>query len=279
MTSIMMYRVLVDWLTVTSYRDALADVGTMIMESVGNEWTESKVMQYDGKRMDLEAGHIFVGTGIQKQARHHMIRISGQSSHDALPWVARSFFPFQDRLTRIDAQITIHEPKDWSQWNLLTRLRATGNHVGWVASRDKETGYELATVYIGNRKSSPRFTRIYQKLTDEKEKLLRLEVEIKRNRAREHGKLLHEYADGNLRHLRDELAFISQKDSRLELAFAEALQGYKKPIRVGAQETNTGAWIMNQCLPAMDKHLGSHSSNQTAAIISTMKEIIRRNEI
>lgn len=279
MSSIILYKVAIDWLTLTSYRDELYQAGEILMESVGNEWTESHLMQYSGKKMDMVGGHIFVGTGLQKMSRHHMIRISGEAAHNATPYLAGKFQPYQDRISRIDAQITIDEPEKWSQWDLCCRLRSAGYNVGWIASRDKETGYELATVYIGNRAASPRYVRIYQKLTDEGKKVLRLEVEIKRKRAREHGKNLAEYGRGDVSKLRDELAHVSQSDPKLHLAYSSALEGWKKPIRVGAQETNTGGWIIGQCLPAIGKYLNSHSSNQTAYIVAQMKEIIRRNEL
>lgn len=279
MSRILLNTPLIDYITLTSFRDQLYQTGIKLMSDIGGKEIESKVMQYDGVRMDIKTGQIFVGTGIQKNALHNMVRISGQAAQDAIERFARVFMPYQDSVTRIDFQITILEPDDWSQWALLERLRKSGRPVGWVASRDKETGHELATVYIGTRSSSPRFVRIYQKLTDDGDKLLRLEVEIKRKRAREHGKYLMEYASGNMDKARDELAFICQHDYRLELAFSHAIQNWKKPITVGSRSGNTSAWIKTQCLPAIARYLNDHSTHDSAEIVSVMKQIIRSTEL
>lgn len=276
MSGLTLNKPMIDYLTMTSFEDEIYLVAKGIVEELElvDEMKDYRFLQYSGHSLDLRRGNMQFMTGVQKLSYHNMVRVSGEACMDALPRFASVFMPYRDNLTRIDAQVTILEPDNWSQWELLTDLRKRGHHVGWVASRDRDTGFELATVYIGSREHSPRFVRIYQKLTADGQKLLRLEVEIKRDRAREHGKYLVEYASGDLSKIRDELGFLSQYHPGLEYTFSASLEGWLKPVRVQRKETSTERWIFDQCLPAIAKYCNEHNSDQTAQMCMVMCAII-----
>lgn len=270
-------KVMVDWITITSFEDRIYDTGRAMMEALGLEKKEQRSMQYGGVGVDGETGGMWVGTAIQTGKLHNMIRIWGELAHNSLFQVANTYQPYRDNLKRIDAQVTIFEPDGWSQWDLLTRLRKNGRTVAWPKPQRLADGQELATVYIGARESSARYTRVYQKLTDSGRKLLRLEVEMKESRALQHGKHLQEYAHGDVGKLRDELAFVAQQDRKLEIAFAQVLEGNVRPIKVQRAESNTAEWIKRQCIPAIDKYLNGHSNDDTAEIAYALADIVSRH--
>lgn len=278
MPALTLNKVMIDWMTITSFREEIYKLGRKLQEDFGNQPYDANAMQYKGYAADTMNGRIFAGTGYQKGLHHHLLRLEGGIADGACAAVSGVWRKFEDNLTRVDFQVTIVQPDNWSQWGLLERLRKRGNTVGWRQSRDKATGLELATVYCGNRASSPRFLRVYQKLTDDGTMLLRLEVEIKRKRSRQLGKYMQEFGSGDMSKGRDELKLMSQKDSKLEMAYASVLEGWQKPITVGRWDTDTAAWIKNQCLPAIGRYVNDHNSSQAAEIISMLKLIIESTE-
>lgn len=270
-------KVMVDWVTVTSFEDRIYDMGKAMMEALGLEKKEQRSQQYGGVGVDGVTGGMWVGTAIQTAKLHNMFRVWGELAHNSLQQIANTYQPYRDNLKRLDAQVTIFEPEGWSQWELLLRCRKNGHTVSWPKAQRLADGQELATVYIGAREASARYTRVYQKMTDSGRKLLRLEVELKEARALQHGKHLQEYAHGDLSKLRDELAFVAQQDKLLELAFAQVLEGNIRPIKVQRTESNTAEWIKRQCIPAIDKYLNLHSNDDTAEIAYALAEVISRH--
>lgn len=270
-------RVMVDWVTLTSFEDRIYDMGKSMMEALGLEKKDKRQQQYAGMGVDGVSGGMWVGTGIQKNQLHNMFRIWGELAHNSLETLANNYQPYRDNLKRLDAQVTIFQPDGWSQWELLERCRKNGRTVAWPKAQRLADGTELATVYIGVREASNRYTRVYQKMTDSGRLLLRLEVELKESRALQHGKHLQEFANGDLSKLRDELAFVAQQDGKLEMAFGEVLEGYRRPIKVQRRETNTADWIKRQCIPGIEKYLNLHSNDDTAEIAYLLAEIISKH--
>lgn len=127
-------------------------------------------LQYRGRRS--EDGQLFFGIGEQTRKRHHVVQFSGSlAEHES--YIAmqydNSFY-----CTRLDIQITIHEPKEHNAEALYKSLNRKGKSI--VRSPG------CATVYLGIR-TSELFTRIYEKPTTVG-RFLRCEFELKGRYAR-----------------------------------------------------------------------------------------------
>lgn len=127
-----------------------------------------KWLQYRGKRS--KDGRIFHGLGSQGRGklerRHAVVQFSGTAAQEwrrtACTW--DGFY-----CTRLDVQVTIAEPPEHDAELLYSRLNRKAKQI------IRQPGN--ATVYIGAR-TSPLFTRIYEKLVDGT-RYLRCEFELK----------------------------------------------------------------------------------------------------
>jgi hypothetical protein len=129
------------------------------------EWEHGRWLQYRGWRK----GQFFIGLGEQQKKRHGIMQASGSRAHTMLP----GFLECPEwYCTRIDVQITVPCPTWVSLGKLHKKLGRNGTSL--------ITGPENDTLYLGAR-TSELFTRIYEKILDEK--YLRLEFELKGRRA------------------------------------------------------------------------------------------------
>jgi hypothetical protein len=141
----------IDWITLTTWEiGQFFDLVAYIRRRHVGGWEAAKVMQYSG----MKRGNLFYGTSEQRDGMgenkgHGMIRVSGR--------------------TRLDLELTKTPPKRYS---LPAAYKRIAHPKSIVQS-------ENCTLYIGNRASSPIFTRLYEKLG-----YLRLEFELKHDRAR-----------------------------------------------------------------------------------------------
>ncbi len=263
----------VDWITLTSFEPKVYENAQEVVKKIGldQEMKKAKRLQYSGFSMGTRTGNIFMGRASQRGQLHYMTQTSGELAHDAFSTLTAGFEGEFLRCSRLDIQTTILQPKAWSQWRLFNRLKKAGNIVGWIES--KTDGIELATVYCGSRKNSPRMFRVYQKLTEDRTVLLRLEVELKRGRGHAVAKAMYKGDHDAI--MLSELQEASQKDPQLERLFYNVIGNAPRPVQVESSEPKTERWILNTCLPTIDSYL--KSSENTHTVIALMKAIIARN--
>jgi hypothetical protein len=137
-------------------------------------------------------------------------------------------------------------------------------------------GKLLQTVYVGRRQGSDRFLRVYEKLTDDGKLLLRAESEMKRNRSMAlYKELCKCKSDDEVSLLlASEVMFQVQKDGQLHKSFAGCLSGATRPVKVRTDEGNTFDWIMNTCIPSIDRYINSHSSKNKDGIVSQLTKMV-----
>lgn len=264
--------VALDWWTLTSFTDVMYKE---FREATWDEpWKHSNRIQYTGQAFSDETGTLFIGSGIQRMATHYMTQITGGMAENNRQFVAKIPDAYHDvNSSRVDIQVTIEQPENWSQWRFFNRMKKAGHPMGWVES--KTDGRTLATVYVGNRKTSHRYYRVYQKLGDDNRIYLRLEVELKRSRAKTVGREIirnpteNEFLSAELRHL-------CFKDDKLHVAFGGVLIGEGSPLRVKEREADTLRWILNQTLPAIEKFLWSHDNIDSVDLANRLQKILDR---
>lgn len=269
---------LCDYVTVTSWAH---DYDKLIGEALGYtkalrgiEWFDTKIMQYEGVTHNTGHGSVFVGRGMQKDRYHHMVRVSGSMADLLIEDILNAS---EDRkVTRVDYQITWPLPDWFSQWRFFNRMKKKGHTVGWRESRDRSTGTELSTVYIGSRTSS-RFSRIYVKMDNLGEPYLRFELEMKGDRAsvaaREQGKGEDrvEYMAGCL------YERLHKYDDELLKAVFGAFLGNTKiapKVKVVKGPDKTKNWLIGQVLPAFERYINEHDSD--AEVVQMFREAIGR---
>lgn len=272
---LLLHTPLIDWFTITSFEDSFHDFWLQKFREVAGQdaGEERKVLQYAGHVFDIVGGTGFIGTAIQKGVVHHMLRLSGYAAEEYKDYVLSQQRQGFITCTRVDVQVTVPMPAEWSQWDLLVRLREKGRITGWVESKSFGTGFQ--TVYVGAR-ASERFTRVYVKKTGET-LLLRYETEYKGRRARAVLKSLS--TDGGAgRFLAHELQTTTADDA-LSLVFEPALAGVAPlniRLKVDTDNEKTAGWLLQQVLPAFTRHINDHSSNGRvlAAFYAACKEAI-----
>jgi hypothetical protein len=153
-------RPMLDWLTLTSYRDKLAQRGTAVLAGMPDPFAR-KVICYDGLAADGVDGGCFVGTGEQNGRYHCMLQLSGALADRLGPMLIGGHEVGEGvgNISRIDLQVTIPEQLD------LDALAAA--LVGKIRSqvtiyRTLQGGQVGDTLYIGSPKSDKRI-RIYHK--------------------------------------------------------------------------------------------------------------------
>lgn len=262
MTSLTLDRALCDWVTLTGtdHMDIIEkwrefnDTRTDYQGSKSQKW-----LQWKGEIHSYGEGSIFTGVAEIAKADWVVLRASGEISQDVIVF----FYDLVERdvlkVTRIDVQMTTNEPKEWGQINLCNRLYATGKRAQFLGSIDGSTGKKLETVGVGSR-TSETYTRIYQKLTDGGNRLLRLEVEYKGDKARAVVRDMKEttFSQQLKYHLQSKL-----RDSKLSAVFANQLDGIiphnaKPKVQVSSKKKK---WLLNTVLPSFEEYINSHSED------------------
>jgi len=213
--------------------------------------------QYIGETRYYEQGSIFVGQGEQKGMPHYIVRISGNMAEIAKEHAFGQRLAYQVECRRLDLQITIDEPKDWSQIALFNRSHRGGKIPGWAASNDSKAG-KLETVYIGSWHSD-RLATVYVKLTSGNGRLLRFETRYKADRS---NALLPQLAKGELpdNFLRHELQNVI-KDAKLSAIFERHLLGNvakSAKVRQKVKEDVTADWLIDKVLPTFARIILDH---------------------
>ncbi len=135
---------------------------------------------YTGMFWKSDAGTVFCGSGVQDKRDHYFLSVSGKLAETALLWSFRT-----GRSSRIDIQVTLPLPKDFSPRNFKDVLDAVEPE-RWPNQR--KPYLELfenpigGGVYIGSR-SSDRYQRWYIKVADDGSRWLRFETQWRSRRA------------------------------------------------------------------------------------------------
>jgi hypothetical protein len=261
-----------DYITLTSFNPAFFDECKRFLENRYDVFQEMHKMQYYGKEFSGVMGRAYLGVGLQKGNRHYILQIGGEMADASLHWCSR-LMGHDATCKRFDAQMTVLQPDGWSQWNLLKRLHAKG-HDPRIHGTEKSG---LQTIYIGARKESARYTRIYQKKSVQGI-LLRLEVEMKEGRAAEFGRMLHSRHDGVGDAMEAEILKASKLDNKMGKLFSTHIEKQSKPIQVKSLNGNTLKWLEETCLPALEMYINSHDSENVGRILDRMCAIIERYE-
>lgn len=267
-TSIEVNKAKCDWITATSYERNFKRHWVRQMDSWKGELSQRKLMQYDGEEVETEGGMIRVLSGRQSGREHYMIQITSALADVYLKDVTNQVEQGIASLTRMDLQVTVRKPKDWSQFDFLVEMKESGRSlVSWVESIEKKGGHMLQTVGIGSRKSD-RYLRVYTKPSEEG-LLLRFEVEYKGERAR-----------AAMRAMRGDRGVMSQilryEVERLKTGLTTL--GEAKGVRVRVKKMTsvekTVRWLIVDCLPVMERHLNDHDS--TGVLRDAIQRMIDR---
>lgn len=269
MSEISLNKPQIDYFTITSYCDNWYIVADKMCVMVNGDYEQRHRMQYSGKLRRTENGTIFLGTAEINGRTHHLLQVDGELAYD-LRFYILDFYPsYIVKCTRVDFQVTIREPRNWKQWDLLIRFKKKyGEQMVSYPKPSTMDGKILQTVYLGNRTGADRFLRVYVKLSKDSDKLLRLETELKRNRS--HAVYVHmcnnRWDEDVYEMMVSELKYQSMKDVLLHQIFSSCLEGYSNVIKVQTKESNTARWITDVCIPAIDSHLHSHSADDKIVI-------------
>lgn len=264
----------IDWLTLTSFDVEVWRYWAKKCEASRPKHSqEQAIRNYTGKMSWFNGGSCFVGQGEQKGQAHYLVDISGSLSnewrHDAFN--QRKEYAVSCR--RIDLQVTVPEPKEWSQIALLNRMQRGKRITGWATSRDAKAG-ALETVYIGSW-NSDRLATVYVKLTAGNERLLRFEVRYKRDRA---NALIRQLADGELpdNFLVYELQ-TTLNDKKLRIEFEPSLTvgaPIAAKVRLKDRSDKTAEWLIDKVLPTFIRIIADHDHD--GEVLTTYQDAIQK---
>ena len=264
---------LIDWVTVTSWEKEFNGYWCRRLKRLGRsrKGRPGRQLQYDGETFNIAHGTGFIGETEINGRQSWMLRLSGGAAHENIKSVLSQVRQGFANVTRIDIQITVLKPDDWSQWNLLKRLKEARKMTGWVESKTRGDAFE--TVYIGSR-SSDRFSRIYTKKAilkggDEGEEtmLLRVETEYKGRRAHA---IANSLARNGEARAKDYLMYELQNslsDNELQLLIAPHLLDVTPTtikLHLETSADKTERWLLKQVLPTFARHIRSDEASTRA---------------
>jgi hypothetical protein len=256
---------LLDYMTLTSWDEDFYKVQDALMTQLeASEPVPHKVAQYLGGQFTSELGSLFAGDAEIKGRRHYICQISGELANDTDIWriVAPYVKSGAAEITRLDVQMTVHEPAGWSQRDFFNDREARGKTVGWAQSTTN-SGQCLRTVYVGARESGL-FLRLYEKLASDT-RLLRCEFEIKRPYAPKWGRQLFAGDVTIAQILR--LYIENTKHDGLKSMYIPHMFGiFAAPkLQTIKEDNKTEKWLLKQVLPTFIRIINEHGSNGEVA--------------
>lgn len=263
--TITLHRALADYMTLTSWDESFYVAQTAVIEYMNTcDQHQYQVAQYAGIQVASQMGSVFVGDSVIKGRVHYIMQISGELASDNDIWliVAPYIKSGSAEITRLDVQMTIPEPLDWSQSDFFNDREARGKTVGWAQSTTRD-GETLRTVYVGAR-TSGLFLRLYEKYASG-QRLLRCEFEIKRPYSPKWGRQLFS-GDVTLSQIL-RLYIENSKHDGLIGMFVPSLHGIIPAGRLKTvkEDNKTEKWLMEQVLPAFIRVINEHNSNGEVA--------------
>lgn len=284
-----------DWLTLTSWDSkAMRRIGDDMLRMCGCKSEPSrsaKVMQYEGNLWVSQS--IFMGVARQGANPHLMIRVSGEGADTVLPavWANKSAVMARDvTATRIDVQLTLPSVSQDSEHIAMAyrsmaqamreKVKGANPYGSRVTLIDGEDGE--CTLYVGSRQSE-RYTRIYQKKSEDGEVFTRLEVEVKGELAKS---LLLMIAEGEDRaqEVMDSmvLKMVSQcGNANLMATFRQHVASVKMGAlptskRKVSEESKTLEWLRTDVHSAVGKLAKSHEYRELT--LDTLLAMLRQFE-
>jgi len=268
--------VLYDWFTVNGmdkeWYAEFRDEQALICEGVALAdafWLK----RFIGQVGEMRDGSLFVGS-LQNLLGWQHAFIATSALADSIKILPRQWCQEGAWLTRVDIQVTVNEPPEWSQLKLFNRLQAKSNKqcVFWPS---KTQGIPTESVYVGSFHSD-RIVTIYEKLTGEKTKLLRFELRLKGEQAKSYGR---QWSAGNIEaanSLRGALQWC--KDEKLESLFAPACSGAAAqfPRYATRPDSNTDVWLIEQVLPTLQRRLAAN--DRSSRLLREFTAAIERAE-
>jgi len=252
-----------DYLTVTTKSQSIADDWFMKLDVNGGQ-KEDKIKRYEGYRgLDDWAG-VFLGKSVGRAKLHYIMQVSGAKADECLEWLC----PLQVsggevKVTRIDVQVTIDTPQDWSQVGYFRTCEAIGLKPEIKRSPDtKNKRGELITVYTGTR-ASGRYNRVYEKVMDSGEKLLRFETEFSRGYAKA---VTHGLLSGKVK--KEEV--IKGEIRRRKVGGLKVFDLWQVGIFSPKQGERVvydrrGEWLISSILPVLAEYINRHDANPNVA--------------
>lgn len=255
----------IDWITVTSnaHSDLDRAFTSFIMSQDCDEPEKESRMQFKGEKWETIAGTGYYGYYFSdKTGEHTMVQVSGEMAHEALWYLMPVIQNGNARVTRIDIQTTIQQPKEWEQIRFFNRMDRAKKKPQWRSSFDKKSNQELITVSVGSRHSET-YARVYNKVTNDGVLLLRFEGEYKGKHARA---IVDDLAKNTPAQI---LKWHVQKirDAGLENTFANVLNGITPhKARPKVKEVDkTAEWLLSSALPAFKRVISQHGGDSGVA--------------
>lgn len=188
-----------DWLTVTTFNQTEILRMKILSNQIGNALHPQSIMQYDG--IKYERG--FFGIGMQSGKENAMMTVEGWDADR----VIREFDLSKCNLPRVDVQLTIDKPKDYSYTKERSFLDENIKYNPEVRGWDSNRGG--STIYIG-APTSDKQSRMYEK--GDAFEFLRFEVQLRRTKAKAYKRHAEKSGinDANKRALTDAMQFVSE---------------------------------------------------------------------
>lgn len=258
---------MLDWLTVTSYDEGVGRDWWEWVWSLPGDGDHKKIMQYEGMVKSVLGGSVFAGAGEIKKREHYMVYVSGAAADREFERFRGVLSSGRARASRVDIQITINEPDDWSQLAYMEAAEEVGLKPTNRRSSNLAGDGELMTVYTGSRESG-RFDRCYEKESVGGFRFLRFETQYGRKYANELGAALARGEATAGAALAGQLA----RRGKLECldVFRRLLDGDTYNPVYAREKGDREKWLLNTVIPAITSYCNQHDAN--AGII----EMIRR---
>lgn len=255
---------LLDWITATSYEHRFYlfwrnELDRRKQEKGGMKEGIKELKRYVGLSIPHGTGSLFIGSISQPLGNHFAMVAKGEAADLVRLSAYYSINHHGARFTRIDVQVTVVQPGDWSQLRFLNRCERAGKMTELAQSVDSIYG-RMMTVYVNSR-SSDRFVRVYQKGSDDG-LLLRVEAQFGGGQAELLGRQLQtkKVKEGDT--MRGIIQWIG--DEKLTALIMPVLEGYTGELpKYARADTKTDKWLLEQVLPVLARRLNSHDAGET----------------
>jgi hypothetical protein len=273
---------LIDWLQVTSFSGHLYDRGVEYWKrSAADVQDGAKVLQYVGSRASFNDGTFFVGSALMGHRPNNMVVVSSSLADVLFMEFTRHMN--QINIPRLDVQITVKKPHWYHQKATQIELDEAGKLSGMAMSHSN--GIELRTLYIGS-KESDQFARVYEKLTHDNEKLIRLECVVKDKRAWSLARMIRNDKDNRTSILAGYLLkrVFGAKSKSVITLFERKLRGYTDKTHTARIERVTNStdrtidWLMSSCVPSIGRVLNDHDSDRKIEIYRVLRKLVEEFE-
>jgi len=236
----------IDFVTATTAVKRRYDLASREVCEGKGEAREGRFLQYVGDRYES----VFTGEAMQRGKASYLIQVTGEDSKES----GIVLIDAGMKVTRIDLQITVKLPSDYSARELADCF----SYKKWLGGERKINLIEsegMDTVNVGSR-SSNRYIRIYVKEGG----FLRFEVEYKKELAVRVAQVIKESGEGQIAKILNwEISRLPENGFCQELSRACGRDVLKINVARGdTSEMNTVRWIRS-ILPTLQRMSNSHT--------------------